>query len=711
MPEAKVIELSIEETNALRAKLGLKPLDVPSASQQRPPPKEETLELSVTETNALRARLGLTPLQTESTSQQNVQHAPATNLGDDQATRERIETTKLRRDVQKGMDQLAAPSLGTDTHSTAQSWAKQMRKQQHKKKKKKSKQQQQPSEYKEQELHGLNVGHSLHELEKGSTTVLTLADAPILENDDDDSDKNNTLENVNLTEQQTTQKGLQQKRQLELGQGRAGGYAGYDDDEFEELGGTQAPSRNNKSAASNGAQKTSSRTKPSKRRGFQIGSYLDDNDEEENSLDNPKHRAISLEPSQADVIASDFMTIEEDVAASAKFKKKKKKKDKKKKKRRDLSDDEQELPSSNKGLLDELEETAVPEMVSKKRKTIESDNRKSTEQTDSAAKRSRYDTIMNKGNARSKLAFSSDHPTTKQTTEYGLEDEPDDAFLNAALAKARRLNRLKELSAKSQDKGASAVVKELQKNNMQPELATSSKGMIQFEVDETREFTRALLAKSEQSDRKKVAVKKEQDTRSSMDVEPPVVSTVKEEEEDEETEDIHELAKHVEDDVDDMMEGTTAAAPLGRGVGSILGLLKQTGELKQKKTEVLRGRAKDEKNYDDYQPLDLKKVVRIDERTATDKDKVFANREIKLEYRDKHGRLLTRKEAYRDLCYQFHGHGSGKRKEEKKLLQIQREQAEARVASRQAATGTMGALKATQKATGKAFVVHKTGNN
>jgi U4/U6.U5 tri-snRNP-associated protein 1 len=70
--------------------------------------------------------------------------------------------------------------------------------------------------------------------------------------------------------------------------------------------------------------------------------------------------------------------------------------------------------------------------------------------------------------------------------------------------------------------------------------------------------------------------------------------------------------------------------------------------------------------------------------------------------------LLTRKEAFRELCYQFHGHGSGKRKEEKRSTQIAREQAEARVASQQAAEGTFGALKATQKATGKAFVVHKT---
>jgi U4/U6.U5 tri-snRNP-associated protein 1 len=81
--------------------------------------------------------------------------------------------------------------------------------------------------------------------------------------------------------------------------------------------------------------------------------------------------------------------------------------------------------------------------------------------------------------------------------------------------------------------------------------------------------------------------------------------------------------------------------------------------------------------------------------------------------RDEHGRLLPRKEAFRKLSYQFHGYGSGKRKQEKKLEQIAREQAEARLASRQvgegAAAGIVGALKEAQKLTKKAFVVHKTG--
>lgn len=184
-------------------------------------------------------------------------------------------------------------------------------------------------------------------------------------------------------------------------------------------------------------------------------------------------------------------------------------------------------------------------------------------------------------------------------------------------------------------------------------------------------------------------------------------------------EDMNELAKGIKTDdiVDSGLEGGTArSSGVGRGLASFVSMLKTTGEIAGKNAgkEELRGRAKDERNYENYEPIDLSKVVKIGA-NATEKDKEFATRQVKLEYRDKDGRLLTTKEAYRELCYQFHGHGASKKKEEKRLMQIEREQAQARMASRQVAAardgtvaGTFGALRATQKATGKAFIVHKT---
>ena len=168
---------------------------------------------------------------------------------------------------------------------------------------------------------------------------------------------------------------------------------------------------------------------------------------------------------------------------------------------------------------------------------------------------------------------------------------------------------------------------------------------------------------------------------------------------------------HNNDEDDNQAFGTTAEnSGVGRGMSGFLSLLKQTGEIKNSGKEEMRGRAKDKRTYEDYDSLDLKKVVKINSINAQEKDIEFANREIKLEYRDDHGRLLTRKEAYRNMCYQFHGHGSSKKNEERRQKQIEREREENKLASRQGegGVGTLGALKATQKATGKAFIVHKT---
>jgi U4/U6.U5 tri-snRNP-associated protein 1 len=282
------------------------------------------------------------------------------------------------------------------------------------------------------------------------------------------------------------------------------------------------------------------------------------------------------------------------------------------------------------------------------------------------------------------------------------------------------------------DAVAEAVKSTVLHENSDSDAQTSSK--ISFSIDDTREFSRALRARTQQKEREvSTKASNQQKTsgkdRSSSKMETTVASTehdgsdVKVEDgSDVEMEDVdmEELAKQV-DDTNDYPSGfggsTDTDVGVGRGLSSFISMLKTTGEITGKHggKEELRGRAKDERNYDNYQPLDLSKVVAIG-KNATGKDVELANREIKLEYRDKHGRLLTQKEAFRDLCYQFHGHGASKKKEEKLQQQIAREQAEARLASRQVAAArdgdttstTLGALKATQKATGKAFIVHKT---
>lgn len=79
------------------------------------------------------------------------------------------------------------------------------------------------------------------------------------------------------------------------------------------------------------------------------------------------------------------------------------------------------------------------------------------------------------------------------------------------------------------------------------------------------------------------------------------------------------------------------------GMAATLALLKGTGELRAK--EKLAGRAKDSRALDPSQ----------------------RDHGIVLEYRDDNGRKLTQKEAFRQLNYNFHGFGAGKKKTEKRL--------------------------------------------
>jgi len=83
------------------------------------------------------------------------------------------------------------------------------------------------------------------------------------------------------------------------------------------------------------------------------------------------------------------------------------------------------------------------------------------------------------------------------------------------------------------------------------------------------------------------------------------------------------------------------------GVGAALALLHQTGDLRAHTNEVWRGRARDEKQ----------------ERTKKG--------ELKLEYRDEAGRLLTKQEAFRQLSYRFHGQKPGKKNLEKRRRQLE----------------------------------------
>lgn len=779
----EVIELSIEETNDLRIKLGLKPLRTQVVAPIISEPlhvldkgDNSELSMSVEESNDLRSRLGLKPLRknevnTDGKKASSAIHAPAENTREQEEVKRRLQEARLKREVEEGLKKLKGKVTQEeeDVDLNALSWAEKMRLQSNKadpttaKKAKKRKSDNAPpveTKYTEQEFvdQNLTVKHSIGDFDVGKSTVLTLADKSILEAEEDGD---NALENINMTERATTKDNLKRKRMIEMGLGHAGGYTGYDDDEFEELGGSQmtlGTIQNVKGSKVDGEKE---------RAGFKLGSHSLISQEEEKEKNDVfaslSGKKMSLGSETVDVtLQSDFMTYEEEESLTLQsltkdeIEKRRKKKEKKlmkklKKEHKKLTgiqnDEHAETRHSSEtlgkgNLLEELASNA--NMNKKKRRRcrdIESDdsddegvgkksavssvagNTVTEDEVTLKQRNEKYHKIMEKGNERTNKIFEV-APSTAGTSRGQFEDETDDdAFLNAALSKARRIQRLRELNKStnssiiSKDRGAGAVLEALEnikKSAHSEEMLNKSQTekKIVFDIGATTEFTRALRSQNTENLTQHHQASKEAHSDVAESKESDSIMEKNDPSNDADGETLQDMADEVKDDHYDQTFASTANSHgVGRGMSAFLGLLKQTGEINGKNggKEELRGRAKDERTYEDYSPLDLKNVVKIDETGLSgqphEKDLEFANREVKLEYRDEHGRLLTRKEAYRQLCYQFHGHGASKKKEEKRLQQIERENKER---SSKASVGTLQSLMATQKATGKAFVLHKT---
>lgn len=91
----------------------------------------------------------------------------------------------------------------------------------------------------------------------------------------------------------------------------------------------------------------------------------------------------------------------------------------------------------------------------------------------------------------------------------------------------------------------------------------------------------------------------------------------------------------------------------GVGLAGVLKRLRERGELRMN-DEDYSGRTNDKLPHEELAKFG-----------AAPSDK------IKLEYRDQNGKLMTQKEAFRYMCWTFHGKKPGKRKMEKKMRKEQ----------------------------------------
>ncbi|RKP20264.1 SART-1-domain-containing protein, partial [Rozella allomycis CSF55] len=125
---------------------------------------------------------------------------------------------------------------------------------------------------------------------------------------------------------------------------------------------------------------------------------------------------------------------------------------------------------------------------------------------------------------------------------------------------------------------------------------------------------------------------------------------------------------------------------------------------RQLEKERLAQKAKLRDKNDHYKEIQKSRDI---ERKKIEKFKDYKP-EIKLEYFDDFGRKLAPKDAFRQLCYQFHGHKPGKNKTDKILRKIKEEE-DLKMAMEKSLSAN-SALENARKAAGTSHVVLTSGN-
>lgn len=218
--------LSIEETNRLRAKLGLKPLEMGSDKPKSPERKNR----SEATKNSEKGRESSPEFKTYNDDWGEFVHKPADNFAEKSKAvkiRDKLKERKEKRLLESKLAKVK--TLGqSDEEDNAKSWVERQREQTRLKQEaaKRAKTLQEMDDefgvgelveqetrrtrkkaYNERDLQGLKVDHDLSNFMEGKQVILTLKDKGVLDEEDD------TLVNVNLMDDERYKKSNENKKQ------------------------------------------------------------------------------------------------------------------------------------------------------------------------------------------------------------------------------------------------------------------------------------------------------------------------------------------------------------------------------------------------------------------------------------------------------------------------------------------------------------------
>ncbi|XP_069821336.1 U4/U6.U5 tri-snRNP-associated protein 1 [Dendropsophus ebraccatus] len=658
--------------------------------------------LSIEETNKLRAKLGLKPLElntakTESGTKEDPVAAAIINpliLRQQQELREKLAAAKEKRMLNQKLGKIK--SLGEDElwlDDTA-AWIERSRKLQAEKEKAEKRAKLlaemdeefgvsnlveeefgQKKAYSSQDLQGLTVEHNLESFTEGKTVILTLKDKGVL-----DEDESDVLVNVNMIDKEKAEKNVELKK-------KRPDYKPYEEEESVD----DMVVFRHKSVLSKYDEEIEGEKKKSFR--LESGGTADGSWEKElqNIRQSLHNQAQSLDI-PALKIASEYYTPEEMVS----FKKTKRRVKKIRKKDKSLTDD----------LLLMKPDTRENDFGSRSRGRGRKRAALDDEEHEVHLKRA----MPQSDDVRVERMDISDEEEAPDSPAILEEDELENE-LHKQLEKSRRLKQIQQ-QKDSSEKIASMVKKLNTQKSQEDDDDDDKKGSIVFNA--TSEFCRTLGEIPTYG----LAGNRE-DQEDLMDFEKDKEESENEHGDSEGDENIGWSMVNLDEEKNQQDYSASSTTILdeepivNRGLAAALHLCQNKGLLETTVQKVARVKAPNKSLpsavycIEDKMAIDDKYSRREEYRGFTQdfKEKDGYKPDVKIEYVDETGRKLCPKEAFRQLSHRFHGKGSGKMKTEKRMKKLDEEALLKKMSSSDTPLGTVALLQEKQKAQKTPYIV------
>ncbi|KAJ7307540.1 hypothetical protein JRQ81_009565 [Phrynocephalus forsythii] len=674
--------LSIEETNKLRAKLGLKPLEINSVKKETGS-KEDPVAAEVINPILLKQR---------------------------EEVREKLAAAKEKRLLNQKLGKIK--TLGEDDpwlDDTA-AWIEKSRKLQQEKEmaEKRAKLleemdqefgisslveeefgQKKKVSYSARDLKGLTVEHTIDSFQEGQTVILTLKDKGVLEEEGGD-----VLVNVNIVDQEKAKKNVElRKKKLD--------YKPYEEEEsvddmviFKQK---------------NVLSKYDEEIEGEKKKSFKLDSVGMADGSWERELQQIREtlhlRAQSLDLPRLH-LASEYFTPEEmDVT----FKKTKRRVKKIRKKEKVVKADDL-LPLADSG-SSERDFGSRARGRGRRRAAAREEEEENEDGYGETGRNGAPEQLSQSDDLRvERMDISSEDEEALPASPAALEEDEAELELQKQLEKGRKLRQIQQL--KDSGEKVIEIVKKLETGRSQEDdEELERKGAIVFNA--TSEFCRTLgeiptygLA-GNREDQEELMDFERDDERSaegglnSEDEENIGWSTVNLDEE-KQQQDFSTSSTTILDEEPIVNRGLAAALMLCQNKGLLETTVQKVARVKAPKTLPSAVYC-----IEDKMAIDDKYSRREEYRGFTQdfKEKDGYKPDVKIEYVDETGRKLTPKEAFRQLSHRFHGKGSGKMKTERRMKKLDEEALLKKMSSSDTPLGTVALLQEKQKAQKTPYIV------